>query len=162
MAAAPLLAATREMAATGVDIVKLGFFAGGDHRSIACALTPVAREGARLVAVLMADQAPDLGFAPALAAAGFWGVMLDTADKRGGGLRRHLADARLGRFIADARACGLATGLAGSLGLGDIPALAALRPDYLGFRGALCGGDRTAGLDAGAFAAVRRALDAAA
>ena len=60
--------AARAMAATGVDIVKLGFFAGGDQRSIARALTPAASEGARLVAVLMADQAPDLGLAPVLAA----------------------------------------------------------------------------------------------
>jgi uncharacterized protein (UPF0264 family) len=157
----PLLAAARRTAATGVDIVKLGFFAGGDHRAIARALSPATRDGARLVAVLMADQAPDLGLAPALAQAGFWGVMLDTADKRAGGLRRHLSDATLGRFIDDARAAGLVTGLAGSLGLADIPALAALRPDYLGFRGALCGGDRTAGLTSAPFTAVRRAIDAA-
>lgn len=159
---APLLAAARGMAATGVDLVKLGFFAGGDHRSIARALTPAAIEGARLVAVLMADQAPDLGLPPILAEAGFAGVMLDTADKRAGGLRRHLADATLGRFVGEAAACGLVTGLAGSLGLADIPALAALQPSYLGFRGALCGGDRTAGLDAAAFTEVRRAIDAAA
>src|SRR5215218_479707 len=33
MVAGPLLAAARQMAATGVDIVKLGFFAGGDHHA---------------------------------------------------------------------------------------------------------------------------------
>ena len=162
MVAAHLLDAACRMAATGVDIVKLGFFAGGDQRSIVRALAPAAHEGARLVAVLMADQEPDLDLAPLLAEAGFWGVMLDTADKRGGSLRRYLADGPLGRFVAGARECGLITGLAGSLGVPDIPPLAALQPDYLGFRGALCGGDRTAGLDPAACAAVREALQAAA
>jgi uncharacterized protein (UPF0264 family) len=162
MVADPLCAAARTMAETGVDIVKVGFFAPGDPRAIAGALAPVARLGARLVAVLMADQEPDLRLAPALAAAGFWGMMLDTADKRGGGLRHHLTDACLGRFVADGRGCGLVTGLAGSLQVPDIAPLIAIGPDYLGFRGALCAGDRTAGLDPGAVAAVRRAMVAAA
>ena len=55
-----LVAAARATAATEVDIVKLGFFPGGDHRALATALQPVAAEGIRLVAVLMADQEPDL------------------------------------------------------------------------------------------------------
>ena len=60
--------------------------------------------------------------------------------------------------MAEARAAGLLTGLAGSLTTADIPPLAALGPHYLGFRGALCRGDRTAALDPAAFAAVRRAV----
>jgi uncharacterized protein (UPF0264 family) len=64
-------------------------------------------------------------------------------------------------FVATARLNGLLTGLAGSLGLADIPPLAALGPDYLGFRGALCSGGRESALDPAALAAVRAALDAA-
>jgi uncharacterized protein (UPF0264 family) len=161
MEAALLARAARATAATGVDIVKLGFFARGDQRELALELAPVAGDGIRLVAVLMADREPDLELAPALAAAGFHGVMLDTADKAAGGLRRHLDDMQLRAFVTLARRHGLLTGLAGSLRLADIAPLARLRPDYLGFRGALCGGDRTAGLDPAAAAAVRRALDAA-
>jgi (5-formylfuran-3-yl)methyl phosphate synthase len=154
-----LAAAARRTAASGVDVVKVGFFAGGDHAACARALAPVAGGGTRLVAVLMADQRPDLGVVAALAEAGFFGAMLDTADKRGGGLRRHLDDPRLARFVADARGSGLLTGLAGSLGLADIGPLVQLGPDYLGFRGALCGGGgRTAGLDAAAFAEIRAAV----
>jgi uncharacterized protein (UPF0264 family) len=157
-----LAAAARRTAASGVHIVKIGFFAGGDHAACAHALAPVAAGGVRLVAVLMADQRPDPGIVTALAEGGFFGAMLDTADKRAGGLRRHLDDSRLARFVADARGAGLLTGLAGSLGLADVGPLAELGPDYLGFRSALCGGgERTAGLDAAAFAEVRAALAAA-
>ena len=42
-------------------MVKLGFLAGADHRSLAPELAPLAGDGLRLVAVLMADQDPDLG-----------------------------------------------------------------------------------------------------
>jgi uncharacterized protein (UPF0264 family) len=156
-----LLGAARTTAASGVDIVKVGFFRGGDHRRCAMTLAAMAQEGVQLVAVLMADQHPDLSLVPVLARAGFVGVMLDTADKRAGGLRQQLGEEELGRFVQLGRSQGLLTGLAGSLGLADIAPLTALRPDYLGFRGALCRGGRTAGLDAGAFTAVRSAMEAA-
>lgn len=155
-----LVAAARATAAAGVAYIKVGFFAGGDHAACAEALAAVAADGARLVAVLMADQRPDLGLLPRLAAAGFAGVMLDTADKRTGGLRRHLDQATLARFVATAQSQGLLCGLAGSLGLADIPPLVALTPDYLGFRGALCHGDRTGALDPAALARVREVLQA--
>lgn len=153
-------AATR-MAASGVDFVKIGFFAGGDHDACAAALGVVARSGARIVAVLMADQQPRFALLDRLAAAGLQGAMLDTADKSAGSLRHHLDDRTLTRFVAAARRRSLLTGLAGSLALDDIAPLAALGPDYLGFRGALCRGGRSASLDRPAFRSVRRALDAA-
>jgi uncharacterized protein (UPF0264 family) len=142
---------------TGVDYVKIGFFAGDAHACLA-ALEPLAAH-TRLVAVLMADQGFDLGLLPLLAGAGFAGAMLDTADKRAGSLRAHRSDATLTGFVATARLNGLLCGLAGSLGLADIPTLAALGPDYLGFRGALCGQGRESALAPTAFAAVREALD---
>ena len=55
-----------------------------------------------------------------------------------------------------ARQAGLLAGLAGSLTLDDVDPLLALRPDYLGFRGALCRGRRrVAQLDPDRVAAVR-------
>jgi uncharacterized protein (UPF0264 family) len=153
--------AAAAMAATDVDIVKIGFFGGGDPEGCVEALRPLARSGARLVAVMMADQDPCLALVGALARAGFWGVMLDTADKRAGGLSTHLSLAALRGFVERAQAQGLLTGLAGSLGLADIAPLAALGPDYLGFRGALCRGDRSGALDPARFDAVRAALAAA-
>jgi uncharacterized protein (UPF0264 family) len=156
-----LAGAAAAVAASGVTLVKVGFFAGGDHAACARGLAPLAGRGVRLVAVLMADQRPDLRLIEILAEAGFAGAMLDTADKRTGGLRQHLADGELARFVDGARASGLMTGLAGSLQAADIPPLLALRPDYLGFRGALCRGGRDGALDPAAFAALRAAVPGA-
>ena len=88
--------------------------------------------------------------------------MLDTADKTAGGLRRHLDDRALAGFLSAARAHGLMSGLAGALTLGDAAPLAALGPDYLGFRGALCARGRTGALDPARLAGVRAALRSAA
>lgn len=148
--------AVRAVAACGVDFVKIGFFAG-DAAACLRALAPLAHETG-LIAVLFADRAPDFALLPHLGRAGFRGAMLDTADKRGS-LRAHLADRDLARFVAATHALGMLAGLAGSLRVEDVRPLAALAPDYLGFRGALCGaGGRSAGLDAAALAGVRAAL----
>lgn len=154
-----LLTAARRTAATGVPLVKIGFPTPTAATLAPCleALAPLARQR-RLIAVLFADQGPDLDLVPAFAAAGFAGVMLDTADKSAGGLRTHLDEAPLARFVAAARAQRLMTGLAGSLKLADIAPLAALHPDYLGFRGALCATGRTGALDPERLAAVGAAL----
>jgi uncharacterized protein (UPF0264 family) len=157
-----LLNAALTTTAAGVDYVKVGLFGGHGQDACITALAAAVKAGARLVAVLMADRRPELDVLPVLARAGFAGVMLDTADKGTGGLRRHLAPRELAAFVEAARALGLVTGLAGSLKVDDVGPLAALGPDYLGFRGALCGGPRTASLDPAAFAKIRAALDASA
>lgn len=160
--AAVLHAAAVRTAAAGVPLVKIGFplpasRAAARLAPVLDALAPLARE-TRLVAVLFADQAPDLATVPLFAGAGFHGVMLDTADKAAGGLLAHLPVEALARFVAAARAQRLLTGLAGSLKLADIPALAPLGPDYLGFRGALCATGRTSALDPARLTGVRAAL----
>ncbi len=152
--------AVARTAATGVGIVKIGLF-DGDLPGCIRALKQRRGRPARLVAVLFADRAPDLSVLEPLAEAGFLGAMIDTADKAAGPLLRHMDLPALAAFVERARALGLLTGLAGSLRLDDVPALAALRPDYLGFRGALCGTrGRSGALDPRALAAVRRALGA--
>lgn len=158
----PALVAARvaEMAACGLDYVKIGLFTSGDPAGCLAALTPEARRGSRLVAVLFADLWPDASLLPAIAQAGFAGAMLDTAGKSTGGLPRHKTARELARFVDEAHALGLLTGLAGSLTLADIPALTPLGPDYLGFRTALCvHGKRNGALDQTALAAIRRAMD---
>lgn len=159
-----LLAAARRTAGTGVPLVKIGFplpraGAGAALAPVLAGLAPLARE-TRLIAVLFADQAPDLRVLTRFAQAGFAGVMLDTADKAAGRLTRHLEREALAHFVATAQGLGLLTGLAGSLALADIPALAALEPDYLGFRGALCAEGRTGALDPARLAQVRDTLRA--
>ncbi len=135
-----LVSAVTSMSGTGVDIVKVGFFGATHHVECARAMAEVASY-TKIVAVMFADQSPDVGFLQALADAGFYGAMLDTADKKAGGLCHWLPEASLRRFVAEAGNLGLLTGLAGSLRLPDIPQLAALGADYLGFRGALCQGN---------------------
>lgn len=142
-----ILPAAEAMAATGVDYVKLGLFPGGDWPGVVDGLKPVAGRGVRLIAVLFADQPVDLAWLAALAEAGFAGAMLDTADKRRGSLTRLRDTAFLADFVAAARRHRLLCGLAGSLRAEDVDPLAALAPDYLGFRGALCDGDRAGDLN---------------
>lgn len=151
-----------EVAATGVAIVKCGFFGELNDVAIAQALSSARLGRAHLFGVLMADRAGDFSIVAHLARAGFIGVMLDTADKSRGSLRTILNESRIQAFLAAARSCKLAAGLAGSLREADIAPLVALHPDILGFRGALCEGGRTAVLSEERVVRVRAAIDRAA
>ena len=163
MSAHLIAAAIEATAATGVDLVKVGLFARYPRPDILNTLAAAGAGGTRVVAVLFADQYPPLHLLEPLRRAGCAGVMLDTADKTRGGLPAHLDRDTLAAFVRRGKRLGLLTGLAGSLQAPDIPPLAALGPDYLGFRSALChGGTRTAGLCETAVANVRAQLDAAA
>ncbi|MES9945074.1 MAG: (5-formylfuran-3-yl)methyl phosphate synthase [Candidatus Thiodiazotropha sp.] len=136
--------AIRQTAACGVDYVKVGFFSSQNLNQCLQAISGLTHRH-NLVAVLFADRDPPLQRLDEFADAGFHGVMLDTAGKGGGGLLAHTGVNRLGRFVNQVRALDMLSGLAGSLGLEDIPHLHPLLPDYLGFRGALCEGSvRTA------------------
>jgi uncharacterized protein (UPF0264 family) len=153
-----VVAAVKETVATGVDIVKVGFFPDAGQRVVASAVGRACSR-ARLIAVLFADLQPDPSLLPALREAGWHGVMLDTAIKNGQGLRAHFSDARLSEFVSEARALNLLVGLAGSLSSVDIEPMVGLRPDYLGFRGALCrGGARGGELDPAAIQRVRERM----
>lgn len=132
--------ATVAMAATGVDIVKIGFFEPlpEDQQYKAClrVLEPEARN-TKLVAVLFADlnvQPTIKGFAEA----GFYGVMLDTATKNGLSLNSLCTPEQLGDFVGQAHEYSLLAGLAGALKAQDVFGMSAHHADYLGFRSALC------------------------
>lgn len=143
-----LKAAVAAMAGTGVDIVKVGFFGHKAHTECIQTLAELTGQ-CKIVAVLFADQQPDFAMLELLVRSGFYGAMLDTADKSAGGLCRWLDECALRQFVANARAVKLLTGLAGSLRMSDISRLAGVAPDYLGFRGALCRDHaRQSGLDA--------------
>ncbi|WP_036300203.1 (5-formylfuran-3-yl)methyl phosphate synthase [Methylomarinum vadi] len=132
-----LCPAVTSMAATGVDYVKIGFFPGDKWTDSIDALSDFTADHA-LIAVLFADNAPDLSYLPTLRQAGFSGVMLDTMDKSRGSLSEIMTMADLAQFVNQAKQLDLLCGLAGSLQSGDVPALLALNADYLGFRGGLC------------------------
>lgn len=148
-----VIAAAKRIAETGVPIVKLGVFADGDAGACISALKPLAQK-VKLISVFFGDLGVNEALLDRVADSGFYGAMIDTADKAAGGLQRHLDDDTLSRFVRRAKALGLVSGLAGSLKLDDIPPLAAIGPDYLGFRGALCDGGRVGRLDEAAVARV--------
>ncbi|MFA7592378.1 MAG: (5-formylfuran-3-yl)methyl phosphate synthase [Thiohalobacteraceae bacterium] len=151
-----LTAAVLRTAATGVDLVKIGLYDLPAGMDCVTTLGQTCAQQVPLIAVLFADQQPDLDWLPDLAAAGFHGVMLDTADKAAGRLLQHASIETLQAFVQRAHGLGLLTGLAGSLRIEDIPTLLPLAADYLGFRGALCvGRRRTGSLSMAAIAAAR-------
>jgi len=150
-----VVATTGDIAATGVDYVKLGIFPDGDAAACVRSLAAIASR-TKLIAVFFADTAPDFSLLPLLRQSGFAGAMIDTQGKATGRLLDHFDVTRLRGFVADCHALDLIAGLAGSLEPPDIPRLLVLAPDLLGFRGALCGpGGRTAALDPERVRAVR-------
>ena len=138
MQADRIAAGIAQMRTTGVDIVKVGVFAARITTSVLNVVRKHTQSGTKIVLVYFADMQPALDDFPRLAAAGIYGVMLDTADKTGGSLRSIMDEDALRSFVHTARVHGLMAGLAGSLQVGDIHPLLNLMPDYLGFRGALC------------------------
>lgn len=163
-----LQAAMARTASTGVDYVKAGLFPPGwargglDYAEVFSCLTRLQPlSGARRIAVMFADLAPPLELVDAVAEAGFDGVMVDTALKQGRSLCDVAASAWLADFVARARGRALLCGLAGSVRIAHIDGLAALAPDYLGFRGALCvGAERGSELDRESVQRVRQRLNA--
>jgi len=144
-----------EIASTGVDYVKVGFFPADNTAACAWALADLAQQ-TKLIAVLFADQAPEFDLLPVFAEHGFHGVMVDTADKSSGRLLDHLPPERIPVFVNAAKALGLTVGLSGSLEAPDVARLLPSKPDFLGFRRALCGrSERTKAIDPDAVAEIR-------
>ncbi len=146
-----------EMAKTGVDFVKIGFFPEGDWLSIVQKLANLTE--IRLIAVLFADTKPDFSMISEFKKANFAGVMLDTMDKKKGSLSDVMEYEMIAEFVTLAKTQNLICGLAGSLRLENIAKLSTLQPDYLGFRGALCvKNSRVDAIDVNALKAIRQTL----
>jgi uncharacterized protein (UPF0264 family) len=149
--------AVLRMAETGADIVKVGL--GAAAAETIASLGRLDLGSVRLVGVLLADEGIDFDLIGGAQAAGFAGLMLDTADKTRGSLPEIVSPEGIGRFVATVRRAGMFAGLAGSLRAEHVPSLLQIGPDVLGFRGGLCRlGDRTGGIDAEAVRAVRRII----
>lgn len=146
--------AAREFGQAGARFVKIGFagIASGDRVGV---LAKAAVRGARagssgqcgVVAVAFADADRAVGLAPfALVAeaarAGAEGLLLDTADKSGPGLRDLMEAAALAAFVSSVREAGLFVALAGRLTAGDLPFVRDAGADIAGVRGAACDGGR--------------------
>ncbi len=134
----PVFNAVSNMAATGVDYIKIGFFPGANWSTTITKLSQLTAQGHKLIAVLFADTQPDINIIKNLKLAGFYGVMLDTMDKQKGSLTEVMSETEIKDFVYQAKQSGLICGLAGSLKQSEINNLLSLEADYLGFRGALC------------------------
>jgi uncharacterized protein (UPF0264 family) len=140
---ATILRQVAAVGACGVDYVKVGIERAPDAAGL---LRALAASGWPVVPVFIADR----GLEPELVACahGFPALMADTADKRCGSLFDAVPLRDLHDFVARVRRSGALVGLAGALRLHHLPALAALAPDFAGFRSAVCAGDRGSPLDA--------------
>jgi dihydroneopterin aldolase len=153
-----IVAAVETMARAGVDYVKVGLFPGPERQACVRALASPART-IKIIGVMFADCGADNDLVKVMAGSGFAGAMLDTSDKRAGGLLDCMDVASLREFVGACRGYGMMTGLAGSLEAPDVPRLLLLAPDYLGFRGALCvGRDRSARIDPASVGVIRELI----
>ena len=146
--------AARAFAVAGARLVKVGF-AGIASAGRVAALIAAAVRGARargrgpcgVVAVAYADSHCVESIAPAAlvdvaARAGAEGVLLDTADKTGPGLRGLMAPAALAILVGRLHERGLFVALAGQLTAGDLPFVRDTGADVAGVRGAACDAGR--------------------
>lgn len=150
--------AVSEMAKTGVDFVKIGFFPDGNWLAVVQKLADLTAN-IRLIAVLFADAQPDFSIITELKKAGFAGVMLDTIHKQNGSLTQVMSHETIAEFVELAKMQTLICGLAGSLRLENIAELLRFEADYLGFRGALCDQqNRVSELDLNALQKIRQSV----
>ena len=142
-------------AAAGAALVKVGF-AGIANAARIAQLAAAAQRGVRsgraghcgliLVAYADAERAaslPPAALVDVAAGAGAHGILLDTADKSGPGLRALIAPDALGAWVAGAHERGLLVALAGKLVADDLPFVRDAGADVAGVRGAACEGGRT-------------------
>ena len=140
----------------GANYVKIGLLGVREEERATLLLAEAARSvreqnpAARVMAVGYADAGEIGAIHPEVIprvsrSSGIDGAMIDTFQKDGRNLFDFLDEFHLARFIAEARGCGLVSALAGSLKEGSLEKALALRPDIIGFRGAVCDGDRVNG-----------------
>jgi len=149
--------AIQAVSATGVDFIKVGLF-DEQHAEHCLEVLADCSGKHRLIAVCFADRFDPTPLLGDMAARGLAGVMMDTADKAAGRLTEVWCERQCTNFVSQARNEGLICGLAGRLHLTDIAKLLPHGADYLGFRSALCGGNRKTHLRGNALRRVRNAM----
>lgn len=140
---AALLRQVAATAACGVDVVKVGLWPMASARQLLADLATLMQDlRVGIVPVLLADPLFSEALLGAACEQAFTAIMLDTRDKPAGSLLERLPPLDLRRFVARVRGAQRRVGLAGALRLSDVPRLKALRPDFAGFRTAVCEGGR--------------------
>ena len=144
----------RAYAAAGADLVKVGFAGIGKTSQIADLVSAAVRgakdgsEGkVRVVAVIYADadsleSAPPAAFIDGAANAGAAGMLVDTSNKTGAGLRALLSHDALSALVREGQQRGMFVALAGKLTPLDLPFVRDTGADIAGVRGAACAGGR--------------------
>ena len=139
-----IMAQVNAVAACGVDYVKVGIERAAGAPAVIDAL---AASRHQIVPVFIADDGLGANHVAQACAAGFPGVMVDTAAKLAGSVFDVMSIDALQAFIATVRAAGALVGLAGALRVNDVPQVLRLAPDFAGFRSAVCAGSRSGELD---------------
>lgn len=124
-----------EVASAKPDIVKIGFFEADDYQSCLDVLKPLARSGMKLIAVFFAEYHYPENLIAAIADAGFYGLMIDTAHKNGETFMRYISAEKMKVLSAHIQERGLVFGLAGSLRIEHVAQVKRYSPAYIGFRG---------------------------
>ncbi len=139
-------------AAAGADYVKLGLYDIQTEDQALEMLTGIVEAvrdmNVKVVACGYSDyeriNSIDPRLLPAIGVeAGVDLVMMDTGIKDGRSTLEFMSEGELTDFVNDAHDRGLETALAGTIKFDDIPALKRIRPDIIGVRGIVCGGDRS-------------------
>jgi hypothetical protein len=140
--------------AAGAMLVKVGF-AGMANPSHVGAILSAAVRGAQagkneagVIAVAYADadrvaSIPRDPLVEVASRAGAQGLLLDTANKTGPGLRGLVSPTALAQWVGKAHHAGLLVALAGQLTAADLPFVRDAGADIVGVRGAACEGGRT-------------------
>jgi (5-formylfuran-3-yl)methyl phosphate synthase len=119
----------------------------------------LAGSGVCVVPLFIADAGLNFSLVQTALGLRFYGVMVDTQNKTNGSLLELLPQPSLAQFVTQARQAQVLVGLAGALRQKHLPALQALAPDFVGFRGAVCDdNERTGVLNTARVAALRAAL----
>ena len=136
--------AAHDFAAAGATFVKIGFLRATAIDSMLDAAVRGVRDTAcRVIGVAYVDIDVNAGvILDAVSRAGAAGVLLDTNDKRGPGLRQLITPAGLARVVATAHDAGLLAAVAGKLTADDLGFARDAGADIAGVRGAACVGGR--------------------
>jgi uncharacterized protein (UPF0264 family) len=152
---------------TGITYLKVGLAGAASSEMAQLVLEAAVAGGSiqgtsvRTIAVGYADwrsgdSVPPEVLCRVAADAGCHGILLDTYHKTGKNLLDLLNPTTLAGWVSRAHRLGLLAGLAGSLGPGELEAIASTGTDVIGFRGAACDGGRGGRVSR---ARVRRLMD---
>ena len=166
---AALECAARAFAAAGAALVKVGFAGMTGTKQVAALIAAAVRgaragsDGSGVVAVAYADWHRATSLAPDVLAevadgAGAVGLLLDTFDKDGPGLRGLVSPTVLAAWVAEAHRNRLLVALAGRLTVADLPYVRDAGGDIAGVRGAACDAGRDGRVSAERVRLLRAAL----